>query len=210
MGGDVNDIAAVCRVYIVNYLLGKSKFTKFLERLGGIATKGELANYTDISSYLQEEEATEWRYKVEEELMEPSNRVEWISENPNAGPSLETGFLNDFYYSVAYKLESTSVDDLTKIEKKFAKETLNGEIQAVDPEVIICSGGLAWNTVRSNMENETPIGGSKMHRGIMDAQGGVFRADIAGDRRTIIAARHPAVLHKQEKLVKRAELAEVF
>jgi len=210
--GDVDHIAGICRVLLVNWLIKKDQINKLFEELSEIATRGSLANYTDADSYFQRERADEWISTIEE--MNTEEAVEWIKYNPTTGPKMSKGFLNDFTYDVSFNLESRDLSALTNSDKKNARNLTEERIRCIDPEVIIVSGGLPWKGIFDAMKrgDVEVIGDSNFTHGIMKARGGVFQGEIAGKRRTVLAARHPSYMAKdiRKKLVERADKVGVF
>lgn len=211
-GGDVNHIAGICRVLLVNWLMDRDGLHYFFDELSKIATKGSIANYTDSGSYFQEERANKWTSTIE--TMSIEDAVEWIKENPKAGPKLSAGFLNDFTYDVAFNLESKDLGSLTESDKRKARSLIEERIRCIDPEVIIASGGLPWKGIFDAMEERKveAVGKSNFARGILKARGGVFQGEIANKRRTVLAARHPSYMNGDylSKLVERAGKVDVF
>ena len=211
-GGNVNHIASICRVLLVNWLMDKGKLHSLLEELSTIATEGSLANYTDAASYFQKKRADEWISTIEEMNIEEA--VEWIKENPKAGPKVSEGFLNDFTYDVAFNLESKELASLSKHDRNKAKSLTEERIRCIDPEVIIASGGLPWKGIFDRVKGGEvqAVGNSNFARSIMKARGGVFQGEIAGKRRTVLAARHPSYMEKnpRKNLVECADKIDVF
>lgn len=200
LGGGVNETAGLSRVFLVEWLLDLPKLKNLFEDyLSEIATKESLSEFSDWSSYIQEDEYETWLEEVKRKMersIEEATR--WIRDNPDQGPSLNEGFYSDFAYDVGFNLESKRSNDLNSLEEDLAKEMTDRKIGHVDPNVIIASGNFAWtHAVRPNMEDVEQRGIHKksgdcdIPKYISDAKGGAFECTIGGKRRTVLALKHP-------------------
>jgi len=201
-GGDVNQMAGSCRNFIIPWLQKKGKLCVLLEKISSIATRGDLATMSDFSEYSQVNQAKSWIDHVKS-VVDPQQpdtakqAVEWSMNNPEAGVQIDNGFFNDFYYSVAYKLLSDRTNDLNKKEKQLARKQILDEVRVVDPDVIICSGSLAWESLQPFMQDVNPIGQSSFGRKIK-ASRGVYEANIAGQTRYVLAVLHPSRIYSKQ------------
>jgi len=219
--GDVEQIAGITRNFLIgDYLSGKGKFKKLLEELSDVATEGDLASMTDPTEYLQINQANDWISQADAmvNLQDPKTSelvIEWMEKNPQEGVQIDSGFFNDFYYSVSYKLASSGYDDLSPKDKKLPEEYIIDEIKTVDPEIIICSGNLPWERVYPHMKDIEPIGESTIDGGIDASRGSVFRTKIAGKPRHVVAIKHPTTIYSRKisdpgDLIDNVEQADIF
>jgi hypothetical protein len=191
VGRDYDAKAAISMQYILLYLLGEQtdgpmRTPRLFEQLASESSGRRFADAGVAEAYFQLDAAAAW--KTAAEAVAPVDFDEWLPAHTTELVDVESGFLSEVYYSVAYKL---ATEDASGAKKALARELLPEEIRITDPELILSCGGLPWETLHAVFGGTLePVQGTHVPSGVRAAAGNVFRGEIAGKTRYVGVLRH--------------------